>query len=336
MKKTVFGIALLAILAVLVMSATANEVYFVPQDSSCDPSETVTVWVMANITHAPGSMDLTKWGGFQVNVTYLVNIGNVTEVTKNETGNPYNCDYWGWHRYGDTIWVTGAYDDPCAPFGVYKLAELTIEGVNQGVTPLAFAFEQPRKSNIFDDLGGDLPDQLWTDGTFTCGNPPPVVTFTKPLPEGWNLISLPLTATDNSVGTVLSGVTQNAVKRYDATTKLFEEATTMDPGVGYFVHVTESGGSTWSYQGSPVTSTNPGLTSGLNMIGAPNCTMDVSAAMGSADYRYVARWNAAAQEYEVYNPLAPSVFHGFTEMAAGEGYFVSAKSDCALNINCPG
>ncbi len=109
----------------------------------------------------------------------------------------------------------------------------------------------------------------------------------------------------------------------------------MDPGIGYFVHVTNA--STWQYCGtSSADSTSTNLKSGLNMIGVPNCAMDVSAAMGSADYRYVARWNAAEQEYEVYNPSAPSAFHGFTEMAAGEGYFISEQADdYTLDINCP-
>ncbi len=331
MKEFVYGIALLAMLTMFVMPAMANEVYFVPQNSSCDPSETVTVWVMANITNAgTGGMDPNKWGGFQINITSIVSVGNITEVIKDETGNPATCDYWAWHRYGDTIWVTGAYDYPSVPLGVYKLAKLTVEGVNQGVTPLAFAFEQPRKSNIFDDLGGDLPDQVWTDGTFTCGA---VQTFTKSLPAGWNLISLPLEATDNSTSAVLSGVTQNAVKQYNAVTKQFEDVAVMDPGTGYFVHVTAA--STWEYLGTPESSTTTQLKSGLNMIGVPNCTMSVSAAMGAADYRYAARWNATSQSYEVYNPNAPAAFHGFTTMTAGEGYFVSAKSDSALTVTCP-
>jgi len=159
--------------------------------------------------------------------------------------------------------------------------------------------------------------------------------FTMSLPLGWNLISLPLTPLDSSTSAVLSGVSQDAVKQYDATTKTFADATTMDPGTGYFVHVTTAG--TWEYEGMPETSTGPGLESGLNMIGVPNCTMDVGTAMvGSADYRYVARWNADDQKYEVYNPSAPSAFHGFTTMTAGEGYFVSAKSDDgAFTISCP-
>ena len=160
-------------------------------------------------------------------------------------------------------------------------------------------------------------------------------TFTKSLPLGWNLISLPLTPLDSSTSAVLGNDTieYDAVNSYNATSKLFETATTMAPGTGYFVHVTTAGD--WEYEGTPVSSTSPGLKSGLNMIGVPNCTMSVGDAMGSADYRYVARWNADDQKYEVYNPSAPEAFHGFTEMTAGEGYFVSAKSeDAGWTVNC--
>lgn len=162
----------------------------------------------------------------------------------------------------------------------------------------------------------------------------PTENHTQDMLKGWNMFSLPLTPTDNNVSVVLSGVS-DVVYRYNATSKQFECPSTMDPGIGYFVHVTTP--CTWEYEGTPVTSTSSGLKSGLNMIGVPNCTMSVSDAMGSADYRYVARWNAADQEFEVYNPSAPVAFHGFTMMAAGEGYFVSAKSDDgAFAISCPG
>jgi hypothetical protein len=166
---------------------------------------------------------------------------------------------------------------------------------------------------------------------------PETDTFTKSLPIGWNLISLPLTPLDSSTGAVLGNdtIAYDAVKQYDATTKTFADATTMAPGTGYFVHVTTAGD--WVYEGTPETSTSPGLKAGLNMIGVPNCTKTVSAAMGTADYRYVARWDAVDQKYEVYNPNAPAAsFYGFTEMTAGEGYFVSAKSDDVdWTVSCP-
>ncbi|MGP8331820.1 MAG: hypothetical protein ACT6FB_05715, partial [Methanosarcinaceae archaeon] len=111
---------------------------------------------------------------------------------------------------------------------------------------------------------------------------------------------------------------------------LFEDATVMDPGIGYFVYVTTA--STWEYPGDSVSSTSVQLETGLNMIGVPDCTMSVSDAMGSTEYRYITRWDAATQEYKVYNPTAPEAFHGFTMIEAGEGYFVSSMSDGVLAI----
>ncbi len=111
----------------------------------------------------------------------------------------------------------------------------------------------------------------------------------------------------------------------------------MDTGIGYFVNVTTDG--IWEYEGTSVLSTSTELKSGLNMIGVPNCTMSIDYAMESVDYWYVARWNTTAKKFEVYNPSAPPAFHlHFNTMEAGEGYFVSAKSDYISppwEINCP-
>ena len=344
-KTIAIGIGMiLAVLVVFTAPAIAgpNTMYFTNYSGDTSPGGTSYVELWLNLTDPIGDVD-PNWGfkSSAINITIDTYVGDITAGTK-IAGYPdpwdlfWTCD----PNLHDGVWMTiGSNVVPPPPIGLdpgtYPVANLTIVANNQGVMDLHFSRELPNKCDMVDSGGEPYPNQIWEDGTFTCGNPPPVVTFTKPLPEGWNLISLPLTPSVNSVGAVLSGVTQNAVKRYDATSKLFEDVTTMDPGVGYFVHVTDPSGSTWSYQGSPVSSTNPGLKSGLNMIGVPNCTMSVDTAMGSADYRYVARWNAATQDYEVYNPSAPSAFHGFTEMAAGEGYFVSAKSDCALTVTCP-
>ena len=337
MRRILFGMVLatLALLIVPVASADDyNRVYLDPADSACDPGEDTNVMIMLNTSYS----DIT---GLQVSIVFDPNVVNVTSV---ERGVPPMV-MWNWQVYDyvpnpSLKYVLMVKSDPFGDGygpGELQIGNMTLHGEADGISALHFGNYSECGNHRAEISGkGGVYNHTIEDGTFTCGNPPPEVTFTKSLPEGWNLISLPLTPTDSGVDTVLSGVTQNAVKRYDATTKQFEEATTMDPGVGYFVHVTESGGSTWSYQGTSVSSTSPGLTSGLNMIGVPNCTMSVDTAMGTTDYRYVARWNADAQEYEVYNPVAPSAFHGFTEMEAGEGYFVSAKSDCALNINCPG
>jgi hypothetical protein len=188
-------------------------------------------------------------------------------------------------------------------------------------------------SNLYPDY------TTFVNGTVACGTPPSAETFSKPLYEGWNLISLPLDpAEDDSAGAVLSGVSYDAVYRYDATSKQFEgiESTdAMNPGTGYFVHAT--GDCTWEYTGTADTSLGTSLEPGLNMVGWLNCSKHVDDALSSIseEYYYVARWNTAAKKFEVYNPAAPSTFNDdFTTMDRGTGYFISAKQECALSENC--
>ena len=163
-------------------------------------------------------------------------------------------------------------------------------------------------------------------------------TFSKDFYVGWNLISLPLTPSDNSASSVLASVWEylsvGAVYRYNAETKEFESADTMDPGIGYFVHVTSD--CTWEYSGTPYTSISTELKQGLNMVGWLNCPKDIDDALSSisGECHYVARWNAADQKFEVYNPAAPSAFNDFTTMDQGTGYFISARQDCTLSESC--
>ena len=159
-------------------------------------------------------------------------------------------------------------------------------------------------------------------------------TFSKPLCEGWNLISLPLVPENNSAGAVLSGVSCDAVYRYNATSKQFEVADVMNPGTGYFVHATAD--CRWEYSGTLYNSMDVSLEQGLNLVGWLNCSKDVSEALSSVsgNYYYTAQWNATAQRFEVYNPLAPAAFNDFARMDRGIGYFISAKEECTLSKNC--
>jgi len=157
--------------------------------------------------------------------------------------------------------------------------------------------------------------------------------FSKELPAGWNLISLPLKPSVNSTSTVLSGVSQDAVYSYNAALNSFEDVSsgTMDSGIGYFVHVTSP--STWTYNGSAYLSMNAGLSQGLNMVGWLNCTKAISETSLSnpSNVYYIARWNATAQSYETHNPAAPDPYtpggfnDNFFDMERGTGYFISAR-----------
>lgn len=335
MNKITYGMTLVMLIFAIftVPALAANFIYIEPSEISCDPGEEVTdIWVYVNATDPVT--------GFQLHLKYADDVVDVVNVTSAVKGTNPSWLLWNpyWkvagadgHHY---LFVTGTQLSSSVTGDRIELAKITLKGLSPGTRTLDILTVDDTgtagdPTMIVNISGGKLP-YTHTDGTFTCGG---VETFTKSLPAGWNLISLPFEATDNSTGTVLSTVTQNAVKQYNAVTKVFEDAATMDPGTGYFVHVTTA--DTWEYVGTPESSTTTELKSGLNMIGVPNCAMSVSDAMGSTDYRYAARWNATSQSYEVYNPAAPAAFHGFTTMEAGEGYFVSAVSDSTLTVTCP-
>ena len=168
------------------------------------------------------------------------------------------------------------------------------------------------------------------------------INFTKELPAGWNLISLPVDPSNHSTGAVLSSMVDkyDAVYSYNAVSNGWDSVLggTMDPGKGYFVNVTTAGW--WNYSGTAYTQMNVSLEPGLNLVGWLNTTKTIGESEGDAlysikdKYWYSSLWNAAGHEYKAYNPHAPSVFNDFTEMERGTGYFISAKESGWLNESC--
>ncbi|RLG11041.1 MAG: hypothetical protein DRN64_01980 [Thaumarchaeota archaeon] len=313
--------AVLAVLAVLTASAAADNVfYLVPQNSSAAPGENVTVLVMLNASDVTDAFDAT--------IYFDPAVVNITAWENPEPG------FWVWWdvgHHGNYIHA-GGMNFADGKSGLIGLANLTLTGINPGVSALHF---DPEYSGC-GYHGNPLP-ATYIDGSFTCTAPQE--TFTKPLAKGWNLISLPLTADDMTVSSVFSSVAgkYDALYRYDASTHSWVALSsddTLENGVGYFIHMTENG--TWTYNGSAYTDMNISLQRGLNMIGWLNCSKNISDALSSieGDYWYVARWNATAQKFEVYNPVAPPAFNDFTTMERGEGYFISMKSAGTLTESC--
>ena len=347
MNNRVFGTGMalvVLVLAVMAVPAMAgpNTGYFNssanPVDSTnpirnviAKPGETVYVEVWFNITDPYGINPTYTFESADINITFDSSIGNIPTVTWIPGTETIWDAYREKQRFGDSWWLgvcSAAWGDN-PPYGlgpgVYPVVNLTIQGVSPGKMDLHFSHESPRWCDMFDAIGDSYPNQSWIDAKFWC-----YTTFSKPLPEGWNLISLPLEPLpgNESTSKVLETVSYDAVYRYDASSHTFIDVSggTMEPGVGYFVHVTSP--STWTYNGTPYTQMNVSLEPGLNMIGWLNCTKSISEALSSIEgkYWYVARWNATAQKFEVYNPVAPPAFNDFTTMERGEGYFISMKS----------
>ena len=347
--KIVFGIGIvLAVLAVFTASAAAaNTIYLVPSDSSSGVGETTDVTVYLDLDPADNV------AGMQFHLKYeddVVDIVNITSAVED----PATTDWDMWDAY----WKVGADGHhylfvTATKFSGFTgtdlvLAKMTLSGLSPGTRPLDFLTVEDV------GIGGDPTELADTDaekltftavdGTFACLSPPE--TFSKDLVAGWNLISLPLTnATDmtvaNIIDTSLSGK-YNALYKYDASAHNFvplSSTDVMENGVGYFINMTSAG--MWTYTGSAYIDMSVGLSTGLNMVGWLNCSKSISSTSldDSSNVSYIARWNAAEQSYETYNPAAPDPytpggFNDFFDMERGTGYFISAKAATTLIEGC--
>jgi len=344
-KKIALGIGIvLVVLAAFTAPAAAgpNTVYFVPQHSSAGPDETTYVEVWFNLTDWYGDDPEYGFSILGVNITWDPSVADIISCDEPDE-HPWDAG-WTKHKWGNSWYMIlehNPWTDTEPPYGldpgVYPVANLTIKGISPGVTDLAFSHEIPRYCEMVDAIGDPMPNQSWVDGTFTCTAPQE--TYSKELVEGWNLISLPLTADDMTVASVFSSVAgkYDALYSYDAETHSWValgDDDTLENGVGYFIHMTESG--TWTYQGSAYTTMSISLEPGLNMVGWLNCSKPIDDALSSIEgnYRYVARWNSTAHKFEVYVPGAPSEFNDFNTMERGEGYFISMKTSDTLTASC--
>ena len=308
----------------------ANAIWFDLETVNASYCEYKTVDVWTNTSVSPDTLHL------EFNYTHYC--ANVTSATCNNSNFQGFCavNYQQFPGKGIIGAGTSVTQSPLPANQPVHVATLTIHCCNETSDCETNLIWDPVASYIDDPDGNTIEPMAWHNGRFICGEVP-IPTFTKDLYEGWNLASLPLTPSDNSASSVLASVWGNVttpVYRYNATSKQFEPASIMDPGEGYFVHITQN--CTWTYSStSAYTSMSTELKQGLNMVGWLNCTKAISS-LSSIDgkYWYIARWNAAEQKFEVYNPVAPSVFNDFTTMNRGEGYFISAKEGTTLVESC--
>lgn len=347
-KAAIIGIGMLALFAVSAAAIPAASAYvtlhFLPSDSNASYCNTTKVQIRVNVP-----ADETLRGG-QFSFTYPYPYCDITEREFNEwdldpTESEWNAagywsDCWGpgqdWIIFTWNTWPGHPY-----PSGTDVLI---------GNITLHCNSSEYRKGNMNFTCGRDcekcyinfrnetnaIIPYSTENGTFSCLQPEE--TFSKDLPDGWNLISLPLEPFpgNESTSKVLETVSHDAVYSYDANSHKFVDVSggTMESGIGYFVHVNASG-QTWTYKGTPYTQMNVSLEPGLNMIGWLDCSKSISDALSSIEgnYNYIARWNAHSHEFEVYVPGAP--FNDFNTMEQGIGYFISAKDGCPpLTENC--
>ena len=338
-KIVVLGIVavLFAVLTVSAASAQEPTLHFVPQDSSVPEGycNTTNVEIWLNI---PADKNVA-YGQFGFSYDPLC--GNIASRTLNagyppkpidpswSTWNYYTMENTCWNDTRDWVvfkfwWPRSGEDVMIGNFTIHcNSTEYCANDLNFGYIPGC-----PQGWIIlWNESDEEIPVDT-TNGTFECGEVPPPETFEKELVTGWNLISLCFEPSDGSTSAVLSSIWDNVttVKEWDASSHNWVNATTMDRGKGYFVHVTQD--CTWNHTG--MNKTNPmtiPLEPGLNLVGYPfNWSKDTGDALSALNYYYTAPFDATDQKYDkTFNPVAPAPFNDFTTINPCEGFWVSSK-----------
>ena len=150
----VFGMCVMFALAVATAPpAVAQEVHFLPPQSSasyCNTTE-VEIWVNA-----------TNFQSGQIELTYNPSCANVTDWVGNATNFPMGA--WAHVEDGkDRISFMGS----GLKTGEYMIGTLTIHCVNESGEGCATTLDFTEQSKLFDDHGSTVPAN-WIDGTFEC------------------------------------------------------------------------------------------------------------------------------------------------------------------------
>jgi hypothetical protein len=164
--------------------------------------------------------------------------------------------------------------------------------------------------------------------------------FNISLQEGWNLISLPLEQSDESIDQVLSSITGkwDYIRTYDALTGTWESNSSYMPyqlndfsalnhKQGFWINITEPGGTILTCSGYDPPSTTISLYAGWNLVGYPSLTNEI---VGNA------LWGTGADKVMVCDTSEP--YHikdvGPTYlMKPGEGYWVHVPADSTWIVN---
>jgi hypothetical protein len=166
--KAVFAIGIvLAVLAVFIAPAAAgNYFYFVPQNSSCGVNETVLVSAMI---HFESSNNGTPLGSAQAHIDFDPSVVNITNIVEPIGKNDW--DVWNWEHMGNYVYF-GGNEFGGFGFGEIYLGNMTLKGINPGVSPLEYTHfypQTPDPTNI-GNTSGDPVSFSAINGTFKCAD----------------------------------------------------------------------------------------------------------------------------------------------------------------------
>lgn len=234
------------------------------------------------------------------------------------------------------------------PFGVTYdqavLAQMWTEGTGFFVN----TFDHVAGNSIGRDMDSNDSNSKF-DWEITCGRDASVPTpgsinvftgtsYDIPLNLGWNLISVPLELSDNSVSNVLSSISGkwSIVKYYDIQDKAdpwktyrvgssVNDLASIDNEMGFWIYITQAN-VTLTVSGIIPTSTSIPLYAGWNLVGYPTQTTQTVA---------IVLWGTGADRINVFDLVSPYIKEvGPTYvMKPGEGYWVHVPADTVWTVD---
>jgi hypothetical protein len=165
--------------------------------------------------------------------------------------------------------------------------------------------------------------------------------FVISLEKGWNMISVPLIADDNSLSSVLSSITgiYNMVQYYNAVDGKWHSSagdlSHIDLTMGLYIHMTEA--ANLFLLGEVPTSSNIHLRAGWNLIGYPSfyvksVTDALYPIVGSYDNVQLYDGQASGDAWKHWRITKPSKYNDLELLKPGYGYWLYLIEDCILTF----
>ncbi len=161
-----------------------------------------------------------------------------------------------------------------------------------------------------------------------------------PLHQGWNLVSVPLVQTDESIFSVLASIAgswdrvyyynstyskdwvSNSIPRPDGLDTLFY----IDRKMGFWVNITSPSGATLELDGMWPSATSMNLHTGWNLVGYPSQTPRLASATLPPQADWISVFSATPSYITDYSDKTQ------VTMTYGNGYWVHVTADCTWTV----
>jgi len=159
--------------------------------------------------------------------------------------------------------------------------------------------------------------------------------YTINLTSGWNLISFPPFPADCSIPILLGFIQGKYLsvwtfsdtdwKVYDPANPASSDLTCLNPGIGYWINMSES--ESLAISGT-IPSKSITLKSGWNLVDLNSLTaVPIADALASIEGKYVAVWAYIDGIWKLYDPVNPG-FSDLENMEPSRGYWIGATEAC--------